>query len=218
MKTNADSTQPFVLMIAGPNGSGKTTLTDYMRNKNISCGEYVNADDIAETLAIGTYYERTIEAQRISEQRRNYFLTNMISFSFETVMSHHSKLKLLREAKALGFFVRMFFVGIGDPAINIERVALRVAQGGHDVPKDRIVKRWHRTMNHVFEAILLCDEAIIFDNSALTGMRSVFVWNNGSGKLVNCNNDAPVPEWIYKYVIAMFPTEDQIEYTNQVQN
>jgi predicted ABC-type ATPase len=125
-----------MLMIAGPNGSGKTTLTRWLRERGVDFGEYINPDDIAGSLT-GSYEQRTREAQRIADQRRDACLEAKRSFSFETVMSHPSKIDILVRAREAGFFVQLFFVGTDDPQTNIERVELRVAQGGHDVPKDR---------------------------------------------------------------------------------
>jgi predicted ABC-type ATPase len=87
------------------------------------------------------------------------------SFSFETVMSHLSKVEILASARETGFFAQLWFVGTDDPQTNVERVALRVAQGGHDVPRERIVARWKRTMELLSEAIRSANEAFVFDNS-----------------------------------------------------
>jgi predicted ABC-type ATPase len=97
------------------------------------------------------------DATNASKQKR--------SFSFETVMSHPSKIDILKRAKAARFFVQLYFVGIDDPRTNIDRVALRVAQGGHDVPQDRIIARWHRTMVLLADAVSTADQAFVFDNS-----------------------------------------------------
>jgi predicted ABC-type ATPase len=157
--------EPFLSIIAGPNGSGKTTLTQWLRSRSIELGEYINPDDIASELD-GSCEERTAEAQIIADHRREACINAKRSFSFETVMSHPSKIDILRRAKEKGFFVQLFFVGTDDPQTNIERVALRVAQGGHDVPTDRIVARWLRTMMLLPEAVRSADRVAIFDNSA----------------------------------------------------
>jgi predicted ABC-type ATPase len=129
---------PFLLMIAGPNGAGKTTLTQVLRQKTFEFGEYINPDDIAREL-VGSYAKRTRQAQIIADQRRDACIDSKRSFSFETVMSHPSKIDILARARAAGFLTQLFFVAIGDPRTNVERVRLRVAQGGHDVPEEKIV-------------------------------------------------------------------------------
>ena len=81
-------------------------------------------------------------------------------------MSHPSKVDVMRRARSLGFHVTLFFVGVEEPTINIARVAQRVAQGGHDVPRDRIVARYHRTMALLPDAVVAADHSVIFDNTA----------------------------------------------------
>src|SRR5262249_30257746 len=124
-------------MVAGPNGSGKTTLTRALVEGEFEFGEYINPDEIARELACSDF-ERAARAQAIADQRRAACIADKRSFSFETVMSHPSKVEVLHQARDAGFRIKLFFVSIDDPRTNIERVALRVAQGGHDVPIDRI--------------------------------------------------------------------------------
>ena len=139
------SEKPVLLIVAGPNGSGKTTLTKQLRARGIDFGFYINPDVIAESLE-GSYEARVAEAQRIADAQRNDCLERRVSFSFETVMSHPSKIEVLKQARHLGYTVVLYFVGTESPALNVERVKQRVALGGHDVPHDRIVARYERTM------------------------------------------------------------------------
>jgi hypothetical protein len=80
-------------------------------------------------------------------------------------MSHPSKLALLEQAKLLGYQVILVFVGTNNPQINVERVALRVQQGGHDVPTDKIIARYHRTLQLLPRAVELAKTTYIFDNT-----------------------------------------------------
>lgn len=139
-------------MIAGPNGSGKTTLTQYLEAAGVNFGNYINPDDIAKT-PVGAYDKRVAEAQLEADSLRDQYLLEMRSFSFETVMSHRSKIEILQNAKARGFDVTVYFVATRDPEINVNRVERRVDLGGHDVPKDRIIARYFRTMELLPEAI-----------------------------------------------------------------
>jgi predicted ABC-type ATPase len=104
-------------MVAGPNGAGKTTLVRTLRQTGVEFGEYINPDDIACEL-LGSYDDRVRQAQVIADRRREACIEAGHSFSFETVMSHPSKIDILARAKAAGFFVQLFFVGIDDPQTN----------------------------------------------------------------------------------------------------
>ncbi len=170
--SEAEQGRPFVIIIAGPNGSGKTTLTNQLREQGLDLGEYINADEITAELLAGTpsptpgRIERANrQAQRLADERRQAALEDARSLSFETVMSHPSKIELMEQARARGYDVRLFFVGVDDPAINLERVALRVQQGGHDVPPGKIIERYERVMERLPDAVRASDQAVIFDNS-----------------------------------------------------
>jgi predicted ABC-type ATPase len=154
----------------------------------------------------GSYDERVRQAQVIADRRREACIEAKRSFSFETVMSHPSKVDILVRAKAAGFFVQLFFVGTDDPQTNIERVALRVAQGGHDVPRDRIVPRWKRTMALLGDAIRTADRSFLFDNSAAgdTGGRPRLIFTSERGKDGRFETSLrvnPPPFWVRRYAL-----------------
>ena len=88
------------------------------------------------------------------------------SFTFETVMSAADKIELLKIARTHGYRTYLYFIATEDPAINISRVRSRVALGGHDVPDDKIVARYYRSLNLLFDAIRHSDRAFVFDNSS----------------------------------------------------
>ena len=167
-----DEDKPRLLVIAGPNGSGKTTLTDALR-KSHDVGEYINPDDITKDLLKNTSHAPSVDelfkankvAQEISEIRRQQALDERRSLSFETVLSHPSKIDFMRDAKDKGYDVSLYFVGTDDPLINLQRVENRVENGGHDVPHDKILARYDRTMDLLPDAVKVTDQAFIFDNS-----------------------------------------------------
>jgi predicted ABC-type ATPase len=96
---------------------------------------------------------------------RQKLLAQKVTFTFETVMSHRSKVDLLGQAKALGYRTYLYFVATDDPAINVSRVRNRVKLGGHAVPEDRIESRYHRSLGLLMDAIRHTNRAYIFDNS-----------------------------------------------------
>lgn len=152
-------------MIAGPNGSGKSTLTNYLRSAGVDFGRYINADEIDQTLPGPPGIERSTQAQAKAEETRRECMARLESFSFETVMSHPSKIELLAEARALGYAVVIYFVALENPELNVKRVEQRVAMGGHPVPPDRIVQRYGRCLKLLPSALEQCDRAVLFDNS-----------------------------------------------------
>jgi len=109
---------------------------------------------------INSYY-----AAMIAELVRLHLLDRNISFTFETVMSHESKLDFLKLAKEKGYRTYLYFIATKDPEINIARVASRVKKGGHNVPQDKIVSRYHRAINLLPGALSIVDRGFVFDNS-----------------------------------------------------
>ena len=149
-------TKPVVLVIAGPNGSGKTTLTRRLS----SVGTYINADDLR-----AEYNLTDLEAAEMADSFRNTLLNSHKDFTFETVLSTNRNLHLMQKAKKQGYEVHCIYVLTCDENINIARVISRSAAGGHDVPEDKIRKRYHRALNLIPELVRTCDNIIIFDNS-----------------------------------------------------
>ena len=97
---------------------------------------------------------------------RKKLIEKRVSFTFETVMSSTDKIELLKLAKKLGYKTYLYFVSTSDPLINISRVRNRVQLGGHDVPQDKIVSRYYRSLSNLKEAVKYTDRAYIFDNSS----------------------------------------------------
>lgn len=159
---------PRLVIIAGPNGSGKTTLTRQLLADGFDFGNYVNPDDIAAGLD-GDYDERVRRAQKIADELRERFIAEGRDFAFETVMSHESKLEVMRHAREAGFHLTLLFVATENPRINVERVEARVRMGGHSVPHDRIIARYARTMSSLIDATLIVDRTVLFDNSQFIG-------------------------------------------------
>jgi predicted ABC-type ATPase len=104
-------------------------------------------------------------AQIIADFLRKKLLMEKKKFSFETVFSHQSKLDIMTEAASLGYKVYLYFVSTESPQINIFRVAARKAKGGHDVPKDKIISRYYRSLELLFDASQIAYQAYYFDNS-----------------------------------------------------
>jgi predicted ABC-type ATPase len=182
-------------MIAGPNGSGKTTLTDYLRSSGVDFGNYINADEIARTLA-GGYDRRVRRAQSIADEERGYCVSNRLSFSFETVMSHPSKIEVLQNAKAKGFEVSLYFVCTESVDLNVARVAQRVELGGHAVPEEKIRERYERALALLPAAAEVANHVVLFDNSfgRAPGQPAVLrpFCQQANGKLTL---QPPIPRW-----------------------
>ena len=150
--------KPEIMCIAGPNGSGKSTITNTILP--YTHGKYINADEIQKAT-----FCPPLEAAQTAERLREECLNNQEDFVFETVLSTERNLELLKRAKEKGYFIRCVFVLTCNPEINVARVKNRVLAGGHDVPHDKIVSRYHKSLDMIKKLIPLCDRLSIYDNS-----------------------------------------------------
>ena len=133
---------------------------------------------------------------------RNSLLGTVDRFSFETVMSHPSKLEFMRRAKAAGYKVYLYFVSLPDPDLNVFSVQTRVLGGGHDVDNAKVVSRYYRTMDLLYEAIRIADSAFIFDNSA--SMPQLFARKEDGVLKVE---GTYFPHWYQSYVLDKLTAE-----------
>jgi predicted ABC-type ATPase len=180
--------RPIVVAIAGPNGAGKTTF--FESHLKLTGLRFLNADSIARELEVDAY-----EAARMISALRTELVNQRESFIFETVFSDPvgDKLGFLKKAAESGYAVVLCFVGIAGAATSEQRVAMRVSQGGHDVPPEKLVQRFPRTLSNLAAAIRDLPCVLIFDNDDLkVPFRHVATY--ASGQTVQLNE--PVPSWL----------------------
>lgn len=129
---------------------------------------------------------------------RQKLLEKRVSFSFETVMSSPDKVALLKKAQSLGYRTYLYYIATDDPAINVARVKARVRLGGHDVPEDKIVSRYARSLDLLLPAVKHTHRTYLFDNSRHGGER-LWVAEITDGKELELKCD-PMPLWFQKAV------------------
>lgn len=148
--------KPMILVLAGPNGSGKSTITQYFEK----VGTYTNADDVVAATGISNE-----DAAKLVDEKRYKSIEQKEDFTFETVLSSNFKLDILKKAKAEGYFIKCVFVLTVDPLINVARVEARVASGGHDVDREKIIARYYKSLNNIKHLIEFCDILHVYDNT-----------------------------------------------------
>ena len=148
--------KPELVVFAGPNGSGKSTFTAEAK----IAGKYINADNIAKVLNCSV-----VDAALKAEQMRHDTLDAGEDFAFETVLSTDRNLLFMQEAKDKGYFLRGYFIMTDNPFVNLDRINGRVSNGGHDVPKDKVISRYYRSLQNLRNFVELCDICHVYDNS-----------------------------------------------------
>lgn len=121
------------------------------------------------------------------------------TFTLETVMSHPSKVELLRAAQRAGYRTYLYFIATDDPEINRSRVRNRVRAGGHAVPEDRIASRYDRSLGLLMDAIACTNRAYVFDNSG-DGQERTWLAEITDGRLLELKTDR-VPAWFRRSVL-----------------
>ncbi len=164
---NDAALRPRLIVVAGPNGSGKTSITEQLlRHAWMGGCEYVNPDNMARDL-FGDWNapDAVRQAAVLAAEVRERCLLEGKSLAFETVLSMPDKIEFIKRAKQAGFFVRLFFVGTDDPSINAKRVALRMIEGGHEVPIGKIISRYAKSLANCTVAAKMADRVYLYDNS-----------------------------------------------------
>ena len=163
--------KPVFYLLAGPNGAGKSTLYKALlaAGKIPKEAEFVNTDlhEATHLQHISDAQQRSETARHWADQRRSELLATGRSFVSETVFSHESKLALIAQAQEKGFFVLLLVVCMDDPQRLLGRVSQRIREGGHDVPADRILARYPRTLANLKQAVRLADAALLHDSGTV---------------------------------------------------
>ena len=155
-----------LFIISGPNGAGKTTASYTVLPKILQCKEFVNADEIARGLSPFNPESVAIEAGRLMLKRISELLQRNESFSIETTLSTRSYFRLVEKAHSQGYDVTLLYFWLKSPQQAIERVTERVSKGGHDIPKDIIVRRYWEGLDNLFKIYMpIVDTWILVNNS-----------------------------------------------------
>lgn len=132
---------------------------------------------------------------------RKELLIARTTMSFETVMSHPSKVRFLAEAQAAGYRTYLYFIATENPDINVRRVQLRVAQGGHDVPEPKIRSRYERSLGLLRDAVRQTDRAYLFDSSSGGSFEDSLIAEVTDGRRVELKADV-IPAWVQRHLLT----------------
>ncbi|MDY6906194.1 MAG: zeta toxin family protein [Thermodesulfobacteriota bacterium] len=185
-------------VLAGGNGAGKTTFYNHYLSKYGI--KYINADAIARVIDPDHPELFSYEAATLAAGMREDLLRQGVSFCFETVFSHPSKIDFIAQAKAYGYMVILVYIHLIDPRLNEARVYQRTVEGGHSVPAEKIHSRIPGTMKQVKSALPLVDEAWFLDNSSEKNrFQQIVIMKSGLYE----KKVSPLPEW----AIDMLPVQ-----------
>ncbi len=180
--------RPIIVAIRGPNGAGKTTF--HHAHLQSAALPFINTDVLANELNLESY-----AAARVADSLRRELVKRRESFIFETVFSDPvgDKVAFLEEAAESGYTVVLCYIGISGPDVSESRVAMRVSQGGHDVPSEKLQSRFSHTVENLRNAIQKLTHVLIYDNDDLSRpYRQVAVFKQG--RLLTSRER--LPDWL----------------------
>ena len=179
---------PKLYIIAGCNGAGKTTASFTILPKILGCKEFINADEIAKGLSPFQPESVAVQAGRIMLARMDELLQKGETFAFETTLATKSYKQKIEWAQANGYEVTLLFFWLDSPNIAKERVAQRVAEGGHNIPLETIERRYYNGIANLFTIYIdMVDICYIFDNSE--GRKELIAQKERHKDIVIYNND-----------------------------
>jgi predicted ABC-type ATPase len=154
------------IVLGGPNGAGKTTAASVLLPDRLGIREFVNGDEIARGLSPFNPEGSAFAAGRLMIQRIHALARAGESFAFETTCAGRGHLRLLRMCRAAGYRLVLLYLWLPSAEEALARVARRVAEGGHSVPDEVVIRRYHIGLHNMRHHYLpLVDAALIFDNS-----------------------------------------------------
>ena len=155
-----------IYIIAGPNGAGKTTASYTILPEIFNCDEFINADEIAKGLSPFSPDNVAIQSGRMMLQRISELLGNNKSFAIETTLSTKSYTSLIRKAKEKSYKITLLFLSLNSIELAINRVNIRVKEGGHNIPKDVIRRRYTKGLKNLFNLYIpIVDRWLLINNS-----------------------------------------------------
>lgn len=167
--------RPIIVALAGSNGAGKSTFYEsHLANVGL---RFINADELSASLGLSPY-----EAAELATAVRRELVNQRESFIFETVLSDPvgEKVEQIASYAALGYTVVLIFIRIENADESSRRVAMRVCQGGHDVPDDKLRERFERTLANLQRAIERLPHVIVFNNQDLNNpYQLIAAYENG---------------------------------------
>ena len=158
---------PEIFVLSGPNGAGKSTTAAVLLPERLRIDQFVNADVIGLALSGSSPGGRALEAGRLMLEQIHELREQRRSFAFETILASRSYVSFLREAQHAGYVVHVIYIWLRNVELAFSRVSIRVEQGGHDVPRHTVERRYTLGLRNFFELYLpLADTWALCDNSS----------------------------------------------------
>ncbi|MFB9330917.1 zeta toxin family protein [Paenibacillus aurantiacus] len=179
-----------MFVFAGNNGSGKSTIRNLIIER-LGVSVIIDPDALARGIDRENPDRRKVSAGKEAIKLVRECILHKRDFTVETTLAGGNVIRQMQEAKSNGFEVIMFYVGLGDVRLNIERVALRVRNGGHHIDTEDILRRHQTSLRNLLEHLNLIDSLIVIDNNSNEGEIVLEADQTTIKHFVT-----PLPEWV----------------------
>ncbi|UGB33132.1 zeta toxin family protein [Metabacillus sp. B2-18] len=193
------SHRPMFYVFAGNNGSGKSTIRNLLIDK-IGVDINLDPDAIARRIDPSNPESKRVTAGKEVIKSVYRYIKEGKDFSIETTLAGGNAIRQMEKAKEMGYEITMFYVALSDVSQNIKRVAMRVKNGGHDIPTEDILRRSKTSFDHLYQYAHMVDNIVLVDNSQEDG-EIVLEINNGAITFEAQN----LPQWV-------LPVKEQFLY------
>ena len=175
----------ILYILAGANGSGKSTIAKELLQEHKL--EYVNADDIAKELNPINISKVKISAGKETKKRIESCFKEKLSFAVETTLSGNNYINTFKTAKELKYRIILLYTFVDNSKTCIERIKVRVKNGGHPVPDEDVIRRYKRSISNFWNKYKsLADEWLLYYNG---NENYVFVAQQAKGKDIEIINE-----------------------------
>ena len=160
---------PRCIIIAGPNGAGKTTFAREFLLREVGVIHFVNADLIAGGLSPLQPDLAARQAGRLVLTELSRLVKARENFAFESTLSGRTYLQLLKRWKTAGYRIEIVFLALPSVQLALQRIAARVHQGGHNVARTDVIRRFARSWDNFLNLYRpLAHTWSVYDNSGST--------------------------------------------------
>ena len=172
-------------IVGGVNGVGKSSLLGSLSMERSDLGIIIDTDKLN-----AEYGGDRIKGGRLAIEQIENCLENGLDFTQETTLSGVRTLKTIRKARELGYFIRLYYIGVNSCNESIERIKNRVRKGGHDIPVTDVERRYNKRFSDLAKILPYCNEVHLIDNE--NGFAEVGEYRNGRLILYG----EKIPEWV----------------------
>ncbi len=202
--------KPRIGVLAGANGAGKSSVAGaFLRSAG---GEYFNPDEatgrILEVQPGISEKDANIQAWNEGLARLQAAIRERQDYWFETTLGGRTIPATLAAAASAGIGVHIWYVGLSSPELHVARVKARVKEGGHDIPRDKILERYDNSRRNLINLLPRLAELRVFDNSQEAGPaigqrpEPTLVLHMRQGKILNPDDLPNAPEWSKAIIVA----------------